>query len=279
MTTLFSAEPAIRCAQLYIDGTWRDGACRRAAEVLDPASEAVAGTVAHAEETDVDLAIEAATRALPGWRATTLDERGAILLRAAVWLSARMEVAALALTTEQGKPLAEARAELTRTVDTLLWHATRGRAACLPYTAPDGSTNIRPEPLGVVAAFTPWNYPAVIIARKLAAALIAGCTVVLKAAEETPTIATMIVAALAEAGLPGGVVNLLFGDPPAISARLIASSDVRALSFTGSTAVGKQLATRAGATLVRCVLELGGHAPVIVCADADVDAAAQAIAA
>jgi succinate-semialdehyde dehydrogenase/glutarate-semialdehyde dehydrogenase len=138
---------------------------------------------------------------------------------------------------------------------------------------------VRPEPLGVVAAFTPWNYPAVIIARKLGAALAAGCTVVLKAAEETPTIAAMLVSALEEAGLPRGVVNLVFGNPPAIAAQLLDTREVRAVSFTGSTAVGRQIAARASTRLQRCVLELGGHAPVVVFGDADVEVAARAIAA
>jgi succinate-semialdehyde dehydrogenase/glutarate-semialdehyde dehydrogenase len=279
MMNLSNGGSPTRLAQLFIDGRWCDGAHHRFDDVLDPATEAVIGGVAHAEESDVDRAIDAASRAFPRWRATPLDERSTILRGAAAWLSARMDVAALALTSEQGKPLPESRAELARAIDTLLWHATHGRAACLPRVAADGSTIIRPEPLGVVAALTPWNYPAVIIARKLAAALIAGCTVVLKAAEATPTIATLIVAALAEAGLPSGVLNLLFGDPPAISARLIASPHLRGISFTGSTAVGKQLATRAGGALLRCVFELGGHAPALVYADADVDAAVRAIAA
>lgn len=279
MTDTANALSPSRRARLFIDGAWCDGASLRFGEVCDPATEAVVGAVAHADDVDIDRAVDAARRALPRWRATRTGERSEILRRAAACLSARMDAATHALTTEQGKTLAESRAELARAVDTLVWHAAHAGQVCTPRTAADASTVVQPEPLGVVAAFTPWNYPAVIIARKLAAALAAGCTVVLKAAEETPTIATMLVGALEAAGVPSGVVNLIFGDPPAISARILASPDVRALSFTGSTAVGKQLAVRAGGSLVRCVLELGGHAPVLVCADADVDVAVRAIAA
>lgn len=267
------------CSRLHIDGTWCDGAAGRFGDVYDPTTETVVGQVAHAEDVDVNRAVDAARHAFSHWRTTSVAQRSAILRQAAARLSEHVDDAALALTTEQGKPLAESRAELARAVETFEWHAANAESICAPRVATDGSTVVRPEPLGVIAAFTPWNYPAVIIARKLAAALAAGCTVVLKAAEETPAIATLLIATLEAAELPPGVVNLLFGDPPSISARVLALPEVRALSFTGSTAVGKQLAARAGASLVRCVLELGGHAPVLVLADADIDHAARAVAA
>ena len=266
-------------SRLYIDGVWCSGTGSRFDDVYGPATETVVGRVAHAADADVDRAVDAARRAAAAWRATDVARRSEILRRAAERLAVRADAVAVALTIEQGKPIAESRAELDRAIETFAWHAANAAAVCGARAAGDASTLVRPEPLGVVAAFTPWNYPTVIIVRKLAAALAAGCTVVLKASEETPAVATIIVAALEEAGLPPGVVNLLFGDPPSISARLLASTAVRALSFTGSTAVGKQLAARAAATLTRCVLELGGHAPVLVFADADVSEAVRAIAA
>jgi succinate-semialdehyde dehydrogenase/glutarate-semialdehyde dehydrogenase len=266
-------------SRLYIDGVWCCGTGGRFDDVYGPATETVVGQVAHAADADVDCAVGAARRASAAWRATDVTRRCEILRRAGELLAARAEAAAVALTIEQGKTLDESRAEFQRAIETFAWHAANAGAVCAARDTGDGSTVVRPEPLGVVAAFTPWNYPAVIIVRKLAAAPAAGCTVVLKASEETPAVATIIVAALEEAGLPPGVVNLLFGDPPGISARLLASSAVRALSFTGSTVVGKQLAARAAGTLTRCVLELGGHAPVLVFADADVSEAARAIAA
>ncbi|MES1150494.1 MAG: aldehyde dehydrogenase family protein, partial [Dongia sp.] len=180
---------------------------------------------------------------------------------------------------EQGKTLAESRGELTRAVETFLWNgeeAPRIEGTVVAGRMP-GSTRRRvAAPLGVVAAFAAWNFPAVLAARKLGAALAAGCTVVLKAAEEAPYTAAAIVACLDEAGLPKGVVNLVFGDPPAVAKRLLASPIVRKVTFTGSTRVGKELAGLAAPDLKRCTFELGGHAPVILCADGDVDAAVTA---
>lgn len=264
--------------KLYIDGRWRNGRDDRRIEVVDPAAGEPAGSVSAAGPDDVAAATDAARRAFAAWGRTRPEHRGEILLRAAAALAERGSEAALALTSEQGKTLAESRAEVARAVETLRWHAEAASRICAPRDLGAGTT-VRPEPLGVVAAFTPWNYPAVIVARKLGAALAAGCTVVLKAAEETPAIAAAIVGALDEAGLPPGVVNLVFGDPPRISDQLLEAPEVRALSFTGSTAVGRRLAERAGRKLMRCVLELGGHAPVLVFDDADVPAAAEAVAA
>lgn len=269
--------------RLYVDGAWCDGTGGRVDPVHDPATEAVIARVAYAAEVDVDRAVRAAHLAFPAWRAWGTERRCQVLRRTASLIAERAEPMAHALTAEQGKTLTESRAELARAAETFAWHADAAPAVCAPRLVGGGDTVVRPEPLGIVAAFAPWNYPAVIIARKLAAALAAGCTVVLKAAEETPTIAVMLVdalaQALADADAPRGVVNLLFGDPPAISNRLLMSPSVRVLSFTGSTAVGKQLAARAGATLTRCILELGGHAAAIVFDDANVDDAARAIAA
>jgi succinate-semialdehyde dehydrogenase/glutarate-semialdehyde dehydrogenase len=272
------------CVQrLFIDGEWRDGSDRRSGQIINPATEEPIGCVAHATPRDVEAAIDAADRARAAWLAIGGDARGAILKRAARLIAQDHDDAAHALTREQGKTIGESYAEYARAIDTLAWHGDAARGALDPRAITVGlrsaDTTIMPEPIGVVAAFTPWNYPAVIAARKIGAALAAGCTLVMKGAEEAPSAATRIAEALEAAGLPPGVVNLVFGNPPAISAQLLDSPAVHAFTFTGSTAVGKQLAARAASRLIRCVLELGGHAPVLVFSDADVDAAARAIAA
>lgn len=265
--------------RLYIGGIWREGSQAVAGTITNPATEEIIGRVAHASAEDVDAAIDAAHRAFPEWRDTRADRRAAVLSGAADYIAERLESAAVALTREQGKTLTESRGEFQRVIETLRWHGAAVRQATEPRCEAGRSTMIMPEPIGVVGAFTPWNYPAVIAARKLSAALAAGCSVILKAAEETPSAAALLVSALEAAGLPAGVVNLVFGDPPAISAQVLDSNAVRAFTFTGSTPVGKQLAERAARSLKRCVLELGGHAPVLVFADADLDIAVPAIAA
>lgn len=270
--------PMFEQRQLYIDGVWRDGSGDAFGTVIDPASEEPVASLAQASPIDVQAAIDAASRGGRQWGALSAATRSGVLAGAADRLLERIEDEATALTREQGKTLAESRAEFRRAVDTLRWHAEAiVERDAMPVA--DGRVRTMAEPIGIVAAFTPWNYPAVIAARKLAAALAAGCPVVLKGAEEAPGAAVAIVRALEDSGLPPGVVNLLFGDPSAISAQLLDAVPVRAFSFTGSTVVGKQLAARAANTLTRCVLELGGHSPVLVCADADLDAAVEAIAA
>jgi succinate-semialdehyde dehydrogenase / glutarate-semialdehyde dehydrogenase len=264
--------------RLFIDGVWREGSRDAFGTIVNPATEEAIGRVAHASAGDVECAIAAARDAFPRWRDTRADGRAAVLNAAADYVAERIDSASVALTREQGKTVTESRAEFRRVVETLRWHAGAVRAATEPRHD-SRSAVVMPEPIGVVGAFTPWNYPAVIAARKLSAALAAGCSVVLKGAEEAPSAAVLIVEALEAAGLPAGVLNLVFGDPPTISAAVLDSPAVRAFSFTGSTAVGKQIAERAASGLKRCVLELGGHAPVLVYADADLDAAVKAIAA
>jgi succinate-semialdehyde dehydrogenase/glutarate-semialdehyde dehydrogenase len=267
-----------RTVRLLIGGDWVAGESGQR-DVIDPATEQPMGAVALASPGQIDAAIAAADAAAGSWRALAALERGAVLARAAGLLKERIEKIARLLTREQGKTLAESRGELTRSVETLLWNGEEapriesvvvaGRAA--------GSTRRRlPVPIGVVAAFTAWNFPAVLATRKLGAALAAGCTVVLKAAEEAPYTAAAIVECLIDAGLPKGAVNLVFGDPPVVAKRLLASPLVRKVTFTGSTRIGKELAALAAHDLKRCTFELGGHAPVILCADGDVDAAVTA---
>lgn len=263
---------------LFVGGAWIPGGAGTRA-VIDPATERAMGAVGLATDAEIDAAIAAADAAFSAWRAKPALERGAILIRAADLIRERIERIARLLTLEQGKTLAESRGELTRAVETFLWNgeeAPRIEGAVVAGRAPGSARRRLAAPLGVVAAFAAWNFPAVLASRKLGAALAAGCTVVLKAAEEAPYTAAAIVACLDEAGLPKGVVNLVFGDPPAVAKRLLASPVVRKVTFTGSTRVGKELAALAAPDLKRCTFELGGHAPVILCADGNVDAAVAA---
>ena len=269
---------ATRLHRLFLNGQWRPGSSGEAKSVLNPATEKEVARVACATSSDLDEALTSAVQSAANWRNLSPGVRGRLLEIGAQQLQSQIEHAAAVLSEEQGKTITEAREEFSRAVDTIRWTAQQATALCAPVPASNARW-LLPEPVGVVAGFVPWNYPAVLTARKLAPALAAGCPVILKAAEETPGAAVAIVGALHEAGVPAGVVNLVFGDPPLISSHLLASPSVRMVTFTGSTSVGRQLAGAASAQLQRCVLELGGHAPVIILDDADVDAAVQAIAA
>lgn len=262
--------------KLFINGTWRSGGNGADLPLISPANSQEFGRVAVASASDLDDALASAQASLRQWSNTPADERGALLVRAARILKGRNEIAAAALSKEQGKTLAEAKGEYARAVEMLEWNGTQAAKLSVPFPI-DEKRMIVPEAIGVVAAFTPWNYPAVLNARKLAASIAAGCPIILKAAEETPTAAVYMIEALQEAGIPPGVVNLVFGNPPMISEYLLGSPGVRAVSFTGSTPVGKQLAKIAARNLQRCVLELGGHSPVVVFEDTDLSKAAWAI--
>ncbi|MDM0036099.1 NAD-dependent succinate-semialdehyde dehydrogenase [Variovorax sp. J22P271] len=268
-----SAYPEIR---LLIDNQWRRGATD--APILDPSDERVIGRVPQAGADDLADALAAAARGFATWRRTAPAERARIMQGAVALMRERVEAIATAITLEQGKPLAQARAEVLRGCDLIAWDAEDGRrlyGRVIPAEPGMRHTVIR-EPAGVVAAFTPWNFPMSSPARKVGGALAAGCSIVLKAAEETPAGAVLLAQAFIDAGLPPGVLNLVFGDPAAISSRLIADPVVRLVTFTGSTAVGKQLTEMAGRHMKPVIMELGGHAPVIVCEDADPQAAAAA---
>jgi succinate-semialdehyde dehydrogenase/glutarate-semialdehyde dehydrogenase len=263
---------------LFINGAWRVGQAG-VAPVIDPATEQVNGGVTLAARDDLDAAIAAAVGVRASWGATPAGERGTILLRAAALLKERAADVARALTLEQGKTLTESMGEINRSIETLAWNgeeAGRAGGGTLPGRARNSVRSLVPSPIGVVAAFAAWNFPAVLATRKLGAALAAGCPVILKAAEEAPYTAAAIVQCLADAGVPAGAVNLVFGDPPMVAAHLLGSSDIRKVTFTGSTRVGKELAKLAAPDLKRCTFELGGHAPVILCADGNVDVAVTA---
>ena len=263
--------------QLYINGQWLGIDGRQAEDVINPATGAVLARLPHATPADLDAALTAAQRAFCGWRAVAPLERSRILRAAAALLRERADAIAHGMTLEQGKPLREARLELLASADTFDWHAEEGRrnyGRVVPGRHLHQRITVLHEPVGVCAAFTPWNFPAITPARKMAGALAAGCTLIIKLAEETPATGLALVRALHDAGLPAGVLNAVFGVPAEVSTYLLDSPIVAKFSFTGSTAVGKQLAQQAARSLKRATMELGGHAQAIVCADAEVERAA-----
>jgi succinate-semialdehyde dehydrogenase/glutarate-semialdehyde dehydrogenase len=266
--------------RLLIGGQWRTASDGRTIPVVDPATERVIGGVPHATSGDVAEAVEAAAHGFTVWRATAPSERARVLADAARLLRDRREEIAHTITWELGKPIAESRAEVDTAAEHLRWNAEEARRTygrVIPAAHGRQRLVVR-EPVGPVAALSGWNAPAVTPARKIASALSAGCSVVLKPSEETPATACSLAAALADAGSPAGVVNLVFGDPAEIAEQIITSDAIRAITFTGSTAVGKSLAALAGERLKPCVMELGGHAPVIVGADVPVERVADGAA-
>ena len=268
--------------QLYIDGHWREGAAARKLPVLNPATGEVMGELAYAETADLEEVAEAANRGFDVWRKISAFDRYKMMRKAAQLLRDRVETVAQLMTLEQGKPLAEARMEVMAGADTIDWFAEEGRRAygrVIPARQMDVYQLVIKEPVGPVAAFTPWNFPINQIVRKLSAALAAGCSIIVKAPEETPASPAELIRAFIDAGVPAGVVNLVYGDPAHISTYLIAHPAIRKISFTGSTPVGKQLAAMAGQHMKRMTMELGGHAPVVVFNDADIALAAKTMAA
>jgi len=233
-------------------------------------------------QADLDRALEAARKGFAVWRKISAYERSKIMRKAANLMRERVDMIAPLMTMEQGKTLAEAKMEIMGGADTIDWFAEEARRAygrVIPARAEGVYQLVIKEPVGPVAAFTPWNFPINQIVRKLSAALAAGCSIIIKAPEETPASPAELIRAYVDAGVPAGVVNLVYGDPATISSYLIPHPVIRKMSFTGSTVVGKQLAALAGAHMKRMTMELGGHAPVIIFDDADVDVAAKTMAA
>ncbi|WP_210592453.1 NAD-dependent succinate-semialdehyde dehydrogenase [Streptomyces sp. GESEQ-35] len=266
--------PAVR---MYIAGEWCQGGTGRTAPIVNPATEQVIGAVPLATTADLDRALAAAEQGFKAWRDTPIARRTAILHTAADLLTERAAEVGRIMTLEQGKPLAEATGEARRVADTLRWHADDARRAygrIIP-SAPGTLLTVRREPIGPVASFVPWNFPAGGPMRKISSALSAGCSIIIKASEETPATACALVRCFADAGVPAGALNLVFGEPAEVSAHLIASPVTRLVAFTGSVPVGKLLAAEAGKVMKPSLMELGGHAPVIVCADADPAVAAR----
>ncbi|OWJ56663.1 NAD-dependent succinate-semialdehyde dehydrogenase [Paraburkholderia caledonica] len=260
----------------YIGGEWYEGASTY--PVLDPATGEVIAQVAKAGAAEATQAIAAAERAFPAWRSLTAKERSARVKRWGELMLEHRDALAALLTREQGKPLAEARGEVGYAASFFEWFAEEAKRAygdVIPSPNPNAKIIVTREPVGVVAAITPWNFPLAMITRKAGPALAAGCTMVLKPSEETPLSALALAVLAEKAGIPPGVFNVISGDAVAIGGALTESDVVRKLSFTGSTRVGKLLAKQSADTLKKLSLELGGNAPFIVFDDADLDAAVQ----
>ncbi|HEY9274580.1 MULTISPECIES: NAD-dependent succinate-semialdehyde dehydrogenase [Achromobacter] len=270
-----------KLVKLCIAGEWREGGTGRRLPIEGPATGEAIGEVAMADSQDLEEAAAAAQAAWPAWKSFSAYDRYGILRRAAGLLRERAEHIAGLITREQGKPLREASQEVAVSADFVDWVAEEGRRSygrVVPSRLETVRQSVLKEPVGPVAAFTPWNFPVSQVVRKLAAALAAGCTVVVKAPEETPASPAALVQAFLDAGVPVGSVSLVYGDPAHISEYLIAHPAIAKVSFTGSTAVGKRLAMLAGQHMKRATMELGGHAPVIICDDVDLSKVVPAIA-
>jgi succinate-semialdehyde dehydrogenase / glutarate-semialdehyde dehydrogenase len=262
---------------LYIDGEFIKGGGRREQDVFDPATGKVLGKLPHASRDDLDRAVAAAARAFETWKTVSPMEKSRILRKVGEMTRERAKEIGRNITLDQGKPLAESVGELMRCADHTDWHAEECRriyGRVIPPRTPNVRQFVLREPVGVCAAFTPWNFPYNQAIRKIAAAVGAGCTIVLKGPEDTPSAVVAIARMFHEAGLPPGVLNIVWGVPSEVSEHLIKSPVVRKVSFTGSVPVGKQLAAMAGAHMKRITMELGGHSPAIVCEDADIERAA-----
>jgi succinate-semialdehyde dehydrogenase / glutarate-semialdehyde dehydrogenase len=267
-------ESAYADLSVFIGGEWLSSDGRDSSPVINPATEEVIGRVPHASTTDLDQALTAAAEGFKTWRALFPEERGKIMKRAAGLLRERMEAIARIATTESGKVLVETRNEVGMAANVLEWYAEEGRRAygrVLPQRAPGTRLIVVKEPVGPVAAFAPWNFPVGNPARKIGAALGAGCSVILKPAEETPASGLAVAHCLVDAGLPPNVLAIVYGIPSDISSYLLASPIIRKVSFTGSISVGKALMKLAAERMQRTTMELGGHAPVLVFDDVDVE--------
>ncbi|MBC5782354.1 NAD-dependent succinate-semialdehyde dehydrogenase [Ramlibacter sp. USB13] len=263
--------------QLFINGQWQDAADGRSLAVFNPATGKEIGRVAQASKADLDKALEAARKGFEVWRDMVPVERAKIMRKAAALIRERAAEIAPLLTQEQGKPLVEAKGETLAAADMIEWYADEGQRVygrLVPSRfKPEMRQMVVKDPVGPVAAFTPWNFPINQVVRKVGPALAAGCSMLVKAAEETPAGPAAFIKAFADAGLPPGVLGLVYGNPAEISGYLIPHPVIRKVTFTGSTPVGKQLAALAGQHMKRVTMELGGHAPVIVCEDADIQLA------
>jgi succinate-semialdehyde dehydrogenase / glutarate-semialdehyde dehydrogenase len=267
---------------LFIGGEWLSGQGRKGEDVINPATGKTLAHLPHASAADLDAALAAAAKGFATWKATSAYDRSKIMRKAADLLRERHDHVSKVMVQEQGKIYAEARAEVLASADIIDWYAEEGRRA-YGRIVPGRQKGVRQlvlrEPVGVVAAFTPWNFPVLTPVRKIAGSLAAGCSIIIKASEETPGSCVELVKCFADAGLPAGALNLVFGVPANVSEHLIASDLVKKISFTGSIPVGKHLAGLAAKGMKRATMELGGHSPVVVFADADAEKAADTIAA
>src|SRR6185312_9341333 len=244
---------------LMIDGAWTKGAQGRTIPIVNPATEEVIGQLAHAEKADLDRALAAADKGFKQWRKVSAFDRYKVMRKAADLIRQRLDDISAIMTMEQGKPVAEAKIETN--------------------LAEDIHQLVMKEPVGPVAAFTPWNFPINQVVRKASAAIATGCSIIIKGPEDTPGSCAQLVKAFVDAGVPAGVIQLVYGVPSEISEYLIPHPVIRKVTFTGSTPVGKKLAALAGAHMKRVTMELGGHSPAIVFEDADLDVAAKILGA
>ncbi len=267
--------------QLLINGEWRNAQNGRTIDVFNPATGEVIGKVAHAEKVDLDAALDAAAKGFKIWSASSPFDRSKLMRRAADLLRERADAIAPILTLEQGKPVAEAKGEILAGADIIEWFAEESRRTygqIIPARATGVSQMAFKLPVGPVAAFTPWNFPINQVVRKLSAAIAAGCSIIVKAPEETPASPAELIRVFVDAGIPAGVVNLVYGVPSEISEYLIPHPVIRKISFTGSTPIGKMLAGLASQHMKLSTMELGGHAPAIIFDDADVEGAVKTLA-
>ena len=262
--------------KLFIDGSWRDGVEGKTLPIIDPATEEEIGRLSHATKSDLDIALEASQRGFETWRDTTSFDRYRVMRKAAQLVRERRGDLAWLMTKEQGKPLVQSKMEIAAAADVIDWFAEEARRL-YGKVIPSRQTSITQMtlklPVGPVAAFTPWNFPVNQVVRKLSAAIATGCSIIVKGPEETPASPAGLIQAFVDAGVPDGVIGLVYGEPAEISEYLIPHPTIRKISFTGSTAVGKHLASLAGQHMKRTTMELGGHAPVLVFDDADVEQA------
>ncbi|MES2711230.1 MAG: NAD-dependent succinate-semialdehyde dehydrogenase [Pseudomonadota bacterium] len=266
---------------LHIGGEWRPARSGRTIAVLNPATEEVIGQVAHAGRDDLDEALDAAEKGFATWRKVSAYDRAKVMRKAGDLLRERAGAIAELMTMEQGKPLAEGKGEVLAGADVIDWFAEESRRAygrVIPARGEGIYQLVVKEPVGPVAAFTPWNFPINQVVRKLSAALATGCSIIVKAPEETPASPAELIRCFLDAGVPANVIGLVYGVPAEISEYLIPHPIIRKVTFTGSTPVGKMLAALAGQHMKRATMELGGHAPAIVFDDADLDHAAKTLA-
>jgi succinate-semialdehyde dehydrogenase/glutarate-semialdehyde dehydrogenase len=277
-TSIRLKDPSLLSQHCYVNGQWTDAQAGTTMNVVNPANGTRIGTAPWMGAPDTRLAIEAAAAAFPAWRAKTAKERSAVLRKWYEAMLANSDDLALILTTEQGKPLAESKGEIAIGAAYIEWFAEEAKRVygdVIPTISNDRRLVVVKEPVGVCAAITPWNFPSSMITRKVAPALAAGCTVVIKPAEATPYSALALAELAHRAGFPPGVLNVITGDAPAIGGEMCANPTVRKLSFTGSTEVGRILMKQVAPTVKKISLELGGNAPFVVFDDADLDAAAE----
>jgi succinate-semialdehyde dehydrogenase/glutarate-semialdehyde dehydrogenase len=264
--------------KMYIDGKWCEAENGQTLGVTNPATEETIADVAYGSRKDCARAVAAAARAMPDWMKKTAYDRAKVLKKTAELMRERADAIAKTLTMEQGKPLAEAKAEILHSADTFEWFAEEGKRAygeVIPNSAPGKRHMTIKHPVGVVAAISPWNFPITLQSRKIAPALATGCTIVCKPASQTPLCLIQVFECLVEAGVPAGVANLVIGPAQEIADEFLENPAVRKISFTGSTEVGKQLMRAAADQMKRLSLELGGHAPFIVFPDADPEVGAK----